>query len=37
VLVPLDSLSVVQVEAGVDYVSVMREILDRLRAALDCG
>ncbi len=25
-----------QVEAGEDYVSVMRENLDRLRAALDC-
>jgi zinc transport system substrate-binding protein len=37
VLDPLESLTDEQVEAGEDYVSVMRENLDRLRAALDCG
>jgi zinc transport system substrate-binding protein len=36
VLDPLESLTDEQVEAGEDYVSVMRENLDRLRAALDC-
>ena len=36
VLDPLESLTDGQVEAGEDYVSVMRENLDRLRAALDC-
>ena len=33
---PLESLTDEQVEAGEDYVSVMRQNLDRLRAALDC-
>jgi zinc transport system substrate-binding protein len=37
VLDPLESLTDEQVEAGEDYVSVMRENLDRLRAAHDCG
>ena len=36
VLDPLESLTDEQVEAGEDYVSVMRQNLDRLRAALDC-
>jgi len=36
VLDPLESLTDEQVEAGEDYVSVMQENLDRLRAALDC-
>jgi zinc transport system substrate-binding protein len=36
VLDPIESLTDEQVEAGEDYVSVMRENLDRLRAALDC-
>ena len=36
VLDPLESLTDEQVEAGEDYVSVMRENLERLRAALDC-
>jgi zinc transport system substrate-binding protein len=36
VLDPLESLTDEQVEAGEDYVSVMRENLDRLRSALDC-
>jgi zinc transport system substrate-binding protein len=36
VLDPLESLTDKQVEAGEDYVSVMRGNLDRLRAALDC-
>jgi zinc transport system substrate-binding protein len=36
VLDPLESLTDQQAEAGEDYVSLMRENLDRLRAALDC-
>jgi len=36
VLDPLESITDEQVEAGEDYVSVMQENLDRLRAALDC-
>jgi zinc transport system substrate-binding protein len=37
VLDPIESLTDAQVEAGQDYVSVMRENLDRLRSALDCS
>jgi zinc transport system substrate-binding protein len=37
VLDPIESLTDAQVEAGHDYVSVMRENLDRLRSALDCS
>jgi zinc transport system substrate-binding protein len=37
VLDPIETLTDVQVEAGDDYVSVMRENLDRLRSALDCS
>jgi zinc transport system substrate-binding protein len=37
VLDPIESLTDVQAKAGEDYVSVMRENLDRLRSALDCS
>jgi zinc transport system substrate-binding protein len=37
VLDPLESLTDAQVQAGADYVSVMRENLDLLRGALGCA
>ena len=37
VLNPIESLTDDQVQAGEDYLSLMRENLDTLRKALDCA
>lgn len=34
---PIEGLTVAEERAGMDYVSIMRENLDNLRKALDCG